>query len=56
MIDFFHLVTAFWSAVLGKLSEVKFTMYGIDVNLLAVLVAFFIVGLVITVFWKGARA
>lgn len=56
MVDFFALLGAFWHAILGELADFHFSILGYDVDLLSVMVVFMIIGFVITIFWKGAKA
>lgn len=55
MVDIFSLLAAFWRAILGKLSEFKFSMLGYNVDLLSIFLVLGIIAFVITIFWKGAR-
>ena len=53
--QFFDLVIQFITQLWDKLGTVKFSAYGVDVPLTALIVAFLVTGMVINVFWKGAK-
>lgn len=53
--DFIVMIRDFWVAIFDTLGSVSFEVNGIIVNLSALLFAFMVTGIVISVFWKGAR-
>lgn len=56
MTRFFDMFFSFWSKLLGLLDKYKFIIYGYEVSILGLLVAFIIIAFVISLFWKGAKA
>lgn len=55
MAQFFNLIAQFFREVWEKLSAVTFSAYGFSVPFTSILVVFIIIGMVINVFWKGAK-
>ena len=55
MSNFFVLLVNFWKSLFGLLDKVVFEINGVDISLGTLVVSFLLVGLVISVFWKGAR-
>lgn len=55
MEQFFHMFVNLITSIWGVLGTVSFTVNGLPVTLSAILFAFLVVGIVINVFWKGAK-
>lgn len=53
--QFFTMIGNFWRSIFNLFDAYPITIYGYEVSLTGILFAFFVAGLVITVFWKGAR-
>lgn len=56
MEQFFELVVDFFVSVWNLFDAVVFTIGGMSVSFSALVFALLVVGIVINVFWKGARA
>lgn len=56
MTQFFNFFVNIWTTVINKISSYSFEFYGYQVNLFAILFVLFIVGFVITAFWRGSKA
>lgn len=41
--------------IFNTLENCTFEMYGVDVNLAGVIFAFIVIGIVVSVMWKGAK-
>lgn len=55
MTEFFVMFGNLWKSIIDTLSLCTFEINGFTVSLPAVWFALLVVGLVITVFWKGAK-
>lgn len=55
MEDIFYFIRDMFMGYLGVLESIVFEVNGIEVNFLSLVVAFLIVGLIVAVFWKGAK-
>ena len=55
MSRFFDLFVDFVSSILLLLHGVRFDMFGFEVDFLSIILSFFIIGFVISLFWKGAK-
>lgn len=55
MTNFFRLIVAFWDAIFNLLSEVQFSLYSYQVNLLDIMFVFLVLSMIISLFWKGGR-
>lgn len=55
MTDFVVFFSNMMSSLVSVLDSAKFSLYGFDVSIIGIMVAIIVVGLVISVFWKGAR-
>ena len=53
--EFFVMIRDLWVDIFATLEAVQFEINGMIVSLPALLFAFMVTGLVIAVFWKGAR-
>lgn len=49
------IVPQLWQDIFAKLETVQLDIGGMNVSLPAILFAFMVTGIVISVFWKGAR-
>lgn len=56
MSHFIDLIVNLWTSLLLLLHGVHFNLYGFDVDLLSVILAFFVIFFVLSLFWKGAKA
>lgn len=56
MYKFIELVRNFYGAVFNVLDTYLFEFDGMSVSIMDILLGFIIVAIVISVFWKGARA
>lgn len=56
MSNFFDLFINFWRSLLLLLHGIKFNLFGYDVDFLSIVLSFFVIGFVVSLFWKGARA
>ena len=52
---FIFLIDSFHSFLVMLSTRCVFTFFGVTINYLQVLVALIIIGLITSVFWKGAR-
>lgn len=52
---FFVMIRDLWIDIFSTLEAVQFEINGMIVSLPALLFAFMVTGIVISVFWKGAR-
>lgn len=55
MTQFFNMLGGFWKDLLQVLDKFSFDINGFSVSLPSVWFAFMVIGLVVTVFWKGAK-
>lgn len=55
MTQFFDFFITMWRSFFDLLSHVTFVLYGYQVNFLAIVFVLFIVGFMITAFWKGSK-
>jgi hypothetical protein len=55
MQDFFELFISFISDIFGLLNRFSIQSFGYSASLGSILIAFLVIGFVISVFWKGAR-
>ena len=53
--EFFVMIRDLWVDIFATLEAVQFEVNGMIVSLPALLFAFMVTGIVIAVFWKGAR-
>lgn len=53
--EFFELFGNFWKSIFNLLNQYSFDFNGISVSLSAIMFVFLVVGLVVTVFWRGAK-
>lgn len=53
---FVDLFFDIFNSLIGLLSSMTFSVYGIEVNYGAIVFAFLVVGFVVSVYWKGARS
>lgn len=56
MADFISLFFRFWQSIFDLLSYYRFDIGGFSVTLTELFICFLIISMVISVFWKGARA
>lgn len=56
MTEFAKAFVIMWQNLLGLLNSISFEFYGYEVTYLSVLLAFFVLSMIISVFWKGAKA
>lgn len=55
MADAIQSIVTLWSKILGTLNNCVFSWGNLQVSLLAVLFAVLGTGLIISIFWRGAR-
>lgn len=55
MLEFFNMIRDFWSDILGRLNGVQISIGSIRVPFGGLIFAFLVVGIVVSVFWKGAK-
>lgn len=55
MLEFFDLVAKFWSDIWTLFDNVIFYILDLPVSLGGILICLLIFGLVLSVFWKGAK-
>lgn len=55
MTAFFDFFVDMWTTLINLLSSVVFEFYGYQVNLMAIIFVVFVIGFVISMFWKGAK-
>ena len=55
MLEFAELIASMWTKLLTVLDNITFQVGDITVSLPSLWFAMLVIGLVITVFWKGAR-
>lgn len=55
MIEFFNLVARLWGDIWTLFEKTIFYIYDLPVSLGGVVVSLLIFGLVLSVFWKGAK-
>lgn len=55
MEKFFIMFANLWRSLLGLLDRVKFTVGGYTVSVYSLILAFLVLGIIIGVFWKGAK-
>lgn len=55
MTQFFNFFITMWRSFFNLLSNLTFELYGFQINFLAIVFALFIVGFMITAFWKGSK-
>ena len=55
MSQFFDFFITMWRSFFNLLSNLTFELYGYQVNFLAIVFVLFIVGFMITAFWKGSK-
>lgn len=53
--EFFRLIFDMFTKLFNVLNSIVFVINGLRVSFGAMIFAFLVLGLVITVFWKGAR-
>lgn len=56
MSDAFLLIFRFWQSLFNLLNGAVFDIGGFEVSLGGLIIAFLILGMVISVFWKGGQA
>lgn len=52
---FFEMFAGFWGDIIDVFSNVTFTINKVNVNLAGLLFAPLVVGLAITIFWRGSK-
>lgn len=55
MLDFIKLIRDFWVDLIGLLNSIQIPLGNINVPFGGLIFAFLIVGIVVTVFWKGSK-
>ena len=55
MTQFFNFFITMWQSLFNLLSNCTFELYGYQINFLAVVFVLFVIGFVITAFWKGSK-
>ena len=55
MTVFLNFFIGMLEGVISVLKYPEFEMYGYSVRFIDVIIAFFIIGLVISIFWRGAK-
>ena len=55
MTAFLDFFVEMWTTVISTLSAATFEFYGYQVNIFAILFVLFVVGFVITAFWRGSK-
>ena len=55
MTDFFTLLFGFFGDLIDALDSAVFEFFGANVSLAAVIFALLALGLIISIFWKGAQ-
>lgn len=55
MAQFFSLLFGFWQSIYDLLCTITFDLGGISVDYGSLIVGFLFTGMIIAVFWKGAR-
>lgn len=55
MFEFLLFIRDFFLDLIGLLNSISFTVNGISVSYGGLLFAFLVVGIVVSVFWKGAK-
>lgn len=55
MEQFFIMFANLWRRLLGLLDRVQFTVGGYTVSVYSLILAFLVLGIIIGVFWKGAK-
>lgn len=55
MSDAITLIFNFFIAIFDKLNGVSFTLFGITVSYMGIIIGFLITGIIVSVFWRGAR-
>lgn len=53
--DFFILISDFWSSIFNLFTNTVFEIEGTNVSLAALIFVPLVIGLVISIFWKGSR-
>lgn len=56
MTEFAQSFVIMWENLFGLLNSISFDFYGYEVTYLSVILAFFALSMIISVFWKGAKA
>lgn len=56
MQEFFTQFLNWFKELTDLLSSVQFRLYGYNVNLLSIFIAFIVIGFIVSFFWKGAKA
>lgn len=56
MTEFFTAFIGWWRSLFDLLDSITFELYGFNVSFLSVLFVFLLFAIVISVFWKGAKA
>lgn len=55
MTAFLQFFSFMWQRIIFLFDSVKFDMFGYDVSLFGILFVLIIIGLLVSVFWKGAK-
>lgn len=55
MSDAITLIFNFFISIFYMLNGVSFTLFGINVSYMGIIIGFLITGIIVSVFWRGAR-
>lgn len=55
MVDFLSFLTGCWNECISLLSALKINIAGISVPFWGLMIGFMVTGLIISVFWRGAK-
>lgn len=56
MINFFNMIADFWRAIIAQFDKRPIQIGSWSVSVTALIFAFIVIGFVVSLFWKGARA
>lgn len=56
MLDFFTLIRDFWVSIIAVFDSRPLQIGNYSVSLFAIIFSFIVIGLVVSVFWRGARS
>lgn len=56
MLQFFNLIKNFWVSIISAFDSRPLQIGNYSVSLFAIIFAFIVIGLVVSVFWRGARS
>lgn len=54
--DFFKMIADLWKSIFAVLDSHPVNIFGYDVSLTYIIMAFLIFGFVVSVYWKGAKS